>query len=50
VNAVSLTDLEKQHIARILKETGWNITRAASLLGIDRATLYKKIKKYGIER
>jgi len=48
--AVSLAEMEKQHIARILKETDWNVTRAATLLAIDRATLYNKIKKYGIQR
>ena len=34
---------------RALKETGWQRTRAAALLGITRATLYAKLKRYGIE-
>ena len=33
-----------------LKETGWQKTQAASLLGITRATLYAKVKQYNIER
>jgi len=49
-NGPSLADLEKVHIARILKETGWNISQAARLLEIDRVTLYNKMRKYGIER
>ena len=49
-NGQSLADLEKVHIARILKETGWNISQAARLLEIDRVTLYNKMRKYGIER
>jgi len=46
----SLSDLEKLHIQRVLKETGWNISQAARLLEIDRVTLYNKMRKYGIER
>ncbi len=46
----SLMELEKTHIQKVLKETGGNVTRAASLLGIDRVTLYNKMKKYGITR
>jgi DNA-binding NtrC family response regulator len=46
----SLADMEKAHIAVVLGRTGWNITQAADLLQIDRATLYNKIKKYGLKR
>jgi DNA-binding NtrC family response regulator len=46
----SLADLEKLHVAKVLKETGWNISRAARLLEIDRVTLYNKMRRYGIER
>ncbi len=46
----SLADVEKAHIAVILGRTHWNITQAADLLQIDRATLYNKIKRYGLQR
>ena len=46
----SLADMEKRHIARVLESTGWNITRAAEVLKIDRVTVYNKIKKYGLSR
>ena len=46
----SLADLEKAHITVILGRTRWNITRAAEILQIDRATLYNKIKKYNLQR
>ena len=42
----SLEECERLHIDRILKHTQWNKKRAAELLGIERATLYKKIRKY----
>ncbi len=42
--------MEKAHIQRILDENEWNITRSAKELGIDRVTLYNKIKKYGLRK
>ncbi len=46
----SLEDLEKQHIGRVLQECRWNMSRAARILEIDRATLYHKIRRYGYHR
>jgi DNA-binding NtrC family response regulator len=46
--AESLRDVERRHIERMLEEHEWNITRAAHALGIDRVTLYAKIRKYGL--
>jgi len=46
----SLAEVEQAHVARILERTGWNVTRAAETLKIDRVTLYNKIKKYGLRR
>ena len=46
----SLDDLEKKHIAKILEKYSWNISRSAKALGVDRATLYNKIKKYKLKQ
>lgn len=46
----TLEDVEKAHIKKILDKTGWNITRAAEILNIDRVTLYNKIEKYKLRR
>ncbi len=43
-----LADVERQHIERTLEQMGGNITRAASSLGIDRRTLQRKLRSYGI--
>lgn len=43
-----LADVERQHIERTLERMGGNITRAASSLGIDRRTLQRKLRSYGI--
>ncbi len=48
--ASTLAGVEETHIRRVLTETGYNITRAARALGVDRGTLYNKMKRYGIER
>ena len=46
----SLEDVELEHIRRVLHEQDWNITRSAQRLGINRVTLYNKIKKYGLRK
>ncbi len=46
----SLEKAERELISRALKETGWQKTKTASLLGITRATLYAKVKQYNIEK
>jgi len=45
----SLTDFEKTFILQILDKYGWNISRAAKALKVDRVTLYNKIKKHGLK-
>ncbi|MGA9407380.1 MAG: sigma-54 dependent transcriptional regulator [Bacteroidota bacterium] len=44
----SIASVEKAHIEAILAKSGWNITRSAEILSIDRVTLYNKIAKYGL--
>jgi transcriptional regulator of acetoin/glycerol metabolism len=46
----SLEDLEKKHIQMILEKYEWNISKAARVLGIDRVTLYNKLRKHQIEK
>ena len=41
--------LERHKIEMTLRKTGGNITRAATALGIDRRTLQRKLRGYGIE-
>jgi transcriptional regulator with PAS, ATPase and Fis domain len=45
---LSLDDLERQHIERTLKHHQGNRTRAADELGISRATLINKIRRFAI--
>jgi DNA-binding NtrC family response regulator len=45
----SLEDQEISYINWVLKEVGGNKTLAAQILGIDRVSLWRKLKKYGLE-
>jgi two-component system response regulator HydG len=47
---VSLEVVEKQHILSTLSRTSWNKSRAAQILGIERSTLDRKLKRYKISR
>ena len=44
----SLDHAEKRHITAVLRATGGNQTQAAFILGIERKTLARKIKKLDI--
>ncbi len=46
----SIAAMEKRHIALVLNEMKWNISKSAEALKIDRVTLYNKINKYGLQR
>jgi DNA-binding NtrC family response regulator len=46
----TLEELERQHILRVLEETGGNRERAAIILGISARTLYRKLREYEDDR
>ena len=43
---LSLAEVERAHIVRVLRQTGWHKRRAAESLGISRPTLDRKIRNY----
>ena len=45
---LSLEEVERRHITAVLDQSDGNISRASRTLGIDRATLYAKIRKFGL--
>ena len=47
---VSLDELEKRHILATLEKTHWNKSQTATMLGIERSTLDRKLKRYGVNR
>jgi DNA-binding NtrC family response regulator len=45
---LSLEEVEKRHLVRVLNETGWQKRKASQVLGINASTLYRKLQRYGI--
>ena len=41
---------EREHILNVLNQCHWNRNKAASALGINRTTLYNKMKKYNLKK
>lgn len=46
----TLNEIEKDHIDKTLNNNDWNIAKSAAILGIDRSTLYNKIKRYHLKK
>jgi len=46
---VTLEEMEKNYILKVLKITRFNISRAANILGTNRPRLYRKIQQYGLD-
>jgi transcriptional regulator with PAS, ATPase and Fis domain len=47
---LTIDELEKQHILRVLRDCGGHRGRSADVLGINRRTLYRKLLEYGVAR
>jgi transcriptional regulator with PAS, ATPase and Fis domain len=46
----TLDEVERRHVAHVLRHAGGNVSQAARILDIDRVTLYHKIRKYGLKK
>jgi len=46
----TLREMERMHIMKALDISRWNRSTAAEMLGINRRTLYRKIRDYGIDK
>ena len=47
---IPLADIERGHILSTLEHTDWNKSKAAQILGIERSTLDRKLKRYHVSR
>ena len=45
-----LERIERNSLLNALEETGWNVSRAARILGVGRTALQYKMKKYGLKK
>ncbi len=48
VELLTLEEIEKRHIEKVLDITGGNRPKAAKILGVNVSTVYRKIEKYGL--
>jgi two-component system response regulator AtoC len=46
---LTLEEVEKRHLVRVLKETKGNKVKASKILGIDRRTLYRMAERFGLD-
>jgi len=49
VSDMSLDNMEKMHLSKVLKTLEWNKSKASKALGISRATLRAKVRKYNLQ-
>ncbi len=52
-NVITLEEVERNHICKVLEETGWRVSGkfgAAEMLGLKPTTLESRMKKLGITR
>ncbi len=47
---LSLEELEKEYIKRILTRTDWNVNKTCEVLKVSKATIYRKIEQYGLKQ
>jgi DNA-binding NtrC family response regulator len=47
---MTLDELEREYILKVLNYTGWQKKRASEILGINASTLYRKLLAYGVAR
>jgi DNA-binding NtrC family response regulator len=47
---LTLEELEKEYILKVLHSTRWQKKRASDVLGINASTLYRKLIAYGVEK
>ncbi|MBI4521674.1 MAG: sigma-54-dependent Fis family transcriptional regulator [Gemmatimonadetes bacterium] len=49
-SSLSLEEMERRHIRRVLEHTNWHQGQASQILGISPKTLYRKIREYDLAR
>ena len=47
---VSMDEIERRYVLRVLDAVGNNVPQAAQILGFDRRTLYRKLERYRTEK
>jgi transcriptional regulator of acetoin/glycerol metabolism len=45
---ITLDEVRRQHCVKVLEHCGGNRSEAAKILGVDRKTLYRRLRRWGI--
>jgi len=45
---VTLDEIRRRHVVHVLDACGGNRSEAAKILGVDRKTLYRRLRRWGI--
>ncbi len=48
-NSFNLTEIEKQELLEVLRQTGGNQSKTAEILGVSRVTVWNRMKRFGID-
>jgi transcriptional regulator of acetoin/glycerol metabolism len=48
IELITMEELERRYIARVMEVVRWNKSEAAKVLGFDRSTLYRKLERYAL--
>lgn len=46
---ISLDEIRRRHVVRVLDACGGNRSEAAKILGVDRKTLYRRLRRWGVD-
>jgi transcriptional regulator of acetoin/glycerol metabolism len=46
---VTLDEIRRRHVIKVLEACGGNRSEAAKILGVDRKTLYRRLRRWGVD-
>lgn len=46
---VTLDEIRRRHVVKVLDACGGNRSEAAKILGVDRKTLYRRLRRWGVD-
>jgi transcriptional regulator of acetoin/glycerol metabolism len=47
---ITLDEIRRRHVVHVLDACGGNRSEAAKILGVDRKTLYRRLRRWGVAR
>lgn len=47
---ITLEEVKAEYVKAVLEDNAWNVTKAATVLGVERVTLHNMIRRYKLKR